>query len=169
MKTLSFVVSFILIITTVFTASAQKACNAVQKETIKVWGECGMCKNKIEKAALSAGAETASWNEDSKILLVAYKAGKTDALKIQEKVAAAGYDTKAVTASAAAYNRLPGCCHYQRKETSAAAAINCCGNTTGTAMACNKDADCCKDTKYANDKDKCMDMAACKEKGCGKS
>jgi hypothetical protein len=122
-----------------------------------------MCKNKIEKAALTAGVETASWNEDSKILQVAYKAGKTDALKIQESVAAAGYDTKAVTASAAAYNRLPGCCHYQRKETSAAAAINCCSNTAGTAM------EGCKDGKCAKDKVKCMDMAACKEKGCSKS
>ena len=170
MKTLPFVVSFVLMIATIFTAHAQKASlYALQKDNIKVWGECGMCKKKIEKAALTAGVETASWNEDSKILQVAFKAGKTDALKIQEAVAAAGYDTKAVTASTSAYKSLPGCCHYQRKETSAAAAINCCSNTAGTAMDCNKEADCCKDGKCAKDKDKCMDKAACKEKGCSKS
>ncbi len=35
-------------------------------ETIKVWGNCGMCEKKIEKAALKAGASTAEWSERTK-------------------------------------------------------------------------------------------------------
>lgn len=165
MKTLHFVFSFVFVLAAAFAASAQKASfvSNVKKENIKVWGECGMCKHKIEKAALSAGVETASWNEDSKVLAVAYKAGKTSSLKIEEAVAAAGYDTKSVTASSEAYNSLPECCHYQRKEPAAQVQANCCSNSTAT-MNCCKDAACCKDGKC--DSGSCKDMAACKDKAC---
>ncbi len=169
MKTLSFITSFIIVITTAFTTHAQKTV-ALQKENIKVWGECGMCKKKIEKAAIDAGAATASWNEDNKVLIVGWNAGKANALKVQQAVAAAGYDTQAVPATAEAYNNLPGCCHYQRKAAAKEdIAVSCCGNAAGNATDCKKDAGCCKDGLCAKDKDKCKDMAACKEKACCKS
>jgi periplasmic mercuric ion binding protein len=69
-----------------------------------------------EKAAKAAGATYALWNEDAKILTVKYAAAKTTNKKIQDKVAAAGYDTQDVTATQEAYNKLPGCCKYERKE-----------------------------------------------------
>jgi periplasmic mercuric ion binding protein len=88
----------------------------LKKETIKVWGNCGMCKAKIEKAAKKAGAKTALWNEETKELKVSYTAAKTSNQKIQQEVAGVGYDTQDVIASDKVYNNLHGCCQYERKE-----------------------------------------------------
>jgi mercuric ion binding protein len=87
----------------------------VKTEKIKVWGNCEMCKAKIEKAAKSAGVSYALWNDEAKVLTVKYTAGKTSTDKIEKKVAAAGYDTQNETATEEAYNNLPGCCQYDRK------------------------------------------------------
>jgi len=116
MKTQHIVLSFLFVLGTLFTAQAQKyPATNVKKETLKVWGECGMCKKTIEKAARTAGATTAAWDEDTKILAVSYTAGKTNLNSIQQAIAAAGYDTKDVTADASAYHKLKSCCQYERK------------------------------------------------------
>ena len=111
MKKLSLVAAilFSIFITNASTAQSKTT------ETIKVWGNCGMCKTKIEKAAKTAGAKTANWNEDSKELKVTYAVNKTSSAKIQEAIANSGYDTQDFTAVKAAYDNLPGCCKYDRK------------------------------------------------------
>jgi mercuric ion binding protein len=116
MKIISF---FAVLLFSVITLSSYAQKAAVTKETIKVWGNCGMCKTNIEKAAKKAGASTAVWNEDSKELKVSYAVSKTSSQKIQQSIADAGYDTQDVTGSAAAYNKLHACCKYDRKEVTA--------------------------------------------------
>ncbi|MBP6432772.1 MAG: cation transporter [Ferruginibacter sp.] len=111
MKSLSI---FAAILFSLFTSNLF-AQTSVKKETIKVWGNCGMCKSKIEKAAKKAGAKTASWNEETKELKVSYSAKKTSNQKIQEAVAGVGYDTQDFTADDKVYNNLHGCCQYERK------------------------------------------------------
>lgn len=91
---------------------AQKATT----ETIPVSGNCGMCKSKIEKAAKQAGAADADWSADTKTLTVKYSSTSTNAAKIQQAIAAVGYDTRDVKASDEAYDKLHGCCKYERKE-----------------------------------------------------
>lgn len=86
-----------------------------QTSTIKVWGNCGMCKSNIEKAAKKAGANTASWSEDTHQLKFSYAVAKTSPIRIQEAVAKAGYDTQDVTADDKAYKKLHACCQYDRK------------------------------------------------------
>lgn len=108
------------------------------KETIPVWGNCGMCKSKIEKAAMDAGASKAKWSEKSKQLKVTYDASNTSSAKIQEAIANVGYDTKDFTAPESAYNSLHHCCQYERK--GAAKASSACCNMEG----CAKDHDACK-------------------------
>lgn len=115
MKTSSVLLSFLFIIIASLSANAQKKSGTV-KETFKVWGECGMCKKTIEKAAKDSGATAASWNEETKQLTVSYKVAKTSNEKIQQAIAAAGYDTRDLTASNAAYDKLHECCHYERKD-----------------------------------------------------
>ncbi|MEP7278688.1 MAG: cation transporter [Bacteroidota bacterium] len=120
MKTSCIILLLLFILAALPAVHAQKPVNnSVNKESIQVWGECGMCKDKIEKAAKKAGAVTASWNENSKQLSVSYNMSKTSMEKIEQSVAAAGYDTKDVTADNEAYNKLPECCHYTRKEAPA--------------------------------------------------
>lgn len=117
MKIASFIAVLITGIFTSFTSQAQTTATTpdVRYETIKVWGNCGMCKETIENVAKKAGATTADWNEESKELKVSYAVKKTSSEKIQKKIAKAGYDTKDFTASDKAYNALHGCCKYDRK------------------------------------------------------
>jgi len=118
MKSLSFiaVLFFSIFTTSASFAQTAEAMPAVKYETIKVWGNCGMCKETIEASAKKAGATTADWNEESKDLKVTYAVNKTSSEKIQKKIAKAGYDTKDFTATDKAYNALHGCCKYDRKD-----------------------------------------------------
>ncbi len=94
---------------------AQAKTDGTTSEKIKVWGNCGMCKSHIEKAAKQAGASYAVWNKDTKILAVTFDASKTNNQQIQQQVANAGYDTKDFTANDKAYKALDECCQYDRK------------------------------------------------------
>ncbi|QEC69906.1 hypothetical protein FRZ67_22365 [Panacibacter ginsenosidivorans] len=127
-------------------------------DTIKVAGNCGMCKGHIEKAAKDAGATSAVWDKESKILVVEYDAAKTSNMDIQKKVAAAGYDTQDVKASDKSYNKLDKCCQYERPNATMNMKASCCkdmencskdGCCKSDMSCCKKDAeaDCCKDGK----------------------
>jgi len=112
MKTLNIYAALLFSIFAISTSFAQ---TTVKKETIKVWGNCGMCKTTIEKAAKKAGATTAGWNEESKELQVSYAVNKTSSDKIQQSIAKSGYDTQDFTADSKAYSNLHSCCQYDRK------------------------------------------------------
>ncbi|MEO6684043.1 MAG: heavy-metal-associated domain-containing protein [Ginsengibacter sp.] len=83
-------------------------------DSIKVNGNCGMCKKTIEKSALGAGATTAFWDRKAKVLKVDYDSTKTSNETIQKAVAKSGYDTQNFTAPDEAYEKLEECCHYDR-------------------------------------------------------
>jgi len=85
-----------------------------KSETLKVSGECGSCKKKIESAAKKAGASYAVWDVDSKELTVKYNSTSTNSAKIQKAIAEVGYDTPNYKATDEAYNKLDGCCQYDR-------------------------------------------------------
>jgi hypothetical protein len=84
------------------------------KETTKVYGVCGMCKSRIEKAAKEAGASSASWDEDSQMLTVSFSKKKTNMDQIQQKIASVGHDSEKFKAPDDVYNKLPECCLYDR-------------------------------------------------------
>ncbi len=135
MKTVSLFAGILFSIFSFSTSNAQ----STKTETIKVWGNCGMCKTTIEKAAKKAGASKATWNEDSKELKVTYAVNKTSAAKIQEAIAQSGYDTQDFTADIKAYDNLHACCKYDRKEGSVAAPA------TAAAYSCPMHADVVSD------------------------
>lgn len=136
---------------------------ALKTEKIKVWGNCEMCKAKIEKAAKAAGASYALWNDEAHVLTVKYTEGKTSTDKIEKKVAAAGYDTQNETATQEAYDKLPGCCQYDRKATTTieSTSMSCCKDTATCKKDCctKEDMSCCKgkDAKH----DCCKDGKSC--------
>jgi len=88
--------------------------NIPKKQTIKVYGNCGQCKNKIEKSAISAGAGYASWNKKTKKLNIRYDPSVINPVDIERAIANAGYDTQDIKASDSAYNELEKCCQYHR-------------------------------------------------------
>lgn len=91
---------------------------AEKKESVKVWGNCGMCKKTIEGALKGVdGISSASWDKKSKMLEVTYDDAKINLTKIEEKVASSGYDTQNAKAADAAYNGLKQCCKYDRKKS----------------------------------------------------
>ena len=81
-----------------------------------VRGNCGMCKNTIEKAANGVeGVASANWDVDKKKIDVSFDDTKTDAMAIHKAIAASGYDTDKVEGSEDAYKNLPGCCKYDHE------------------------------------------------------
>lgn len=89
--------------------------NEVKTEKITVYGSCGMCKSRIEKAAKSVeGVTKATWDAKENILTATFDDTKTTVTKIQEAVAKVGHDTDKAKADDKTYNALPGCCQYQR-------------------------------------------------------
>jgi len=97
-------------------AKAVVAQDTVKTESFKVWGECGMCKSRIEKTVKAEGATAASWDSKTKLLTVTYNPAKTGKDTLSKKLAAAGHDTEKFKAPDEVYNSLPGCCHYERQK-----------------------------------------------------
>ena len=84
---------------------------------IKVFGNCGQCKDRIEAAVKVKGVDAAFWDEDTKILSVYYNPTIVNLDKFHELVAKAGHDTELKKASDNVYNKLPACCKYRVPET----------------------------------------------------
>ncbi|MGD9993644.1 MAG: heavy-metal-associated domain-containing protein [Salinivirgaceae bacterium] len=87
-------------------------------DKFEVKGNCGMCENRIEKAAKSVdGVTTADWNKETKILELSFDESKTSVHKIQMAIARVGHDTPMHKASDEVYGNLPGCCKYERTDS----------------------------------------------------
>lgn len=84
-------------------------------DTVKVWGNCDMCKKTIETSAKKVtGVQNATWNKETKMLAVTYS-GISKKAEVEKAVAGSGYDTQDMKATDEAYNKLPSCCKYTRK------------------------------------------------------
>ncbi|MDP2721842.1 MAG: cation transporter [Bacteroidales bacterium] len=107
LKMLSLMAMFLFGATAVFAGN--------KTESFKVFGNCGMCKSRIEKAAKSVeGVSTATWDKVTKMMEVTFDDAKTDVTKIKEAIIHVGHDTEKLKASDEVYNNLPGCCLYDR-------------------------------------------------------
>jgi copper chaperone CopZ len=85
-------------------------------ESFKVWGQCGMCKARIEKTVKAEGATSAAWDEKTQMLTVTFDPSKTNRDDLSKKLAAVGHDTENYKAPDDVYAKLPGCCHYERSK-----------------------------------------------------
>ena len=84
-------------------------------EKFKVYGNCGMCESRIEKAAKSVeGVSSADWDKETKMIEVTFDESKTNIDKIEKEIAAVGHDTKNYSSDDKVYSNLPGCCKYER-------------------------------------------------------
>ena len=86
-------------------------------ETFKVYGNCGMCEKTIEGSLKNVkGIDKADWNKETKMMEVTFDPEVISLTEIKQKIADVGYDSDEVRASEKAYNKLPGCCQYDRPE-----------------------------------------------------
>ncbi|WP_430931594.1 heavy-metal-associated domain-containing protein [Saccharicrinis sp. 156] len=84
-------------------------------EKFKVYGNCGMCENRIEKAAQSVeGVTGADWDKQTKMIKVSFDESKTNVHKVHMAIAKVGHDTDMHKAKDETYSSLPGCCKYDR-------------------------------------------------------
>ena len=89
----------------------------LKTESFKVYGNCGMCKSTIEKAAKSVkGVSSAVWDVKTDTISVSYDSQLTDSNTILQAIADKGYDSDSHRATDEAYYGLPGCCQYDRPE-----------------------------------------------------
>jgi len=106
-KILSLVALFVMGAFTVFAGN--------KTEKIKVYGNCGMCESRIEKAVKAVdGVSKADWDKKTKMLEVTFDNAKTNIHKVHMAVAAVGHDTEMHKAKDEVYNKLSGCCKYDR-------------------------------------------------------
>lgn len=103
---------FTLLITTVTFAQNKNA-----KASMEVDGVCGMCKERIEKAAIrTKGVKSAVWSIDTHELKLMYDERKTNLETISKNIAAVGHDTKEIKATDEAYDSVHPCCRYRDKD-----------------------------------------------------
>ncbi len=115
-------VPLILLLIVAYTATAQKKNE--KTDSIYVYGECGQCKDRIEKTLKRMNVYASNWDIDSKILVVTYDSNVITREQIERKMAFVGHDTKIFKADDRTYSKLPDCCHYEREGSTSTPNIN---------------------------------------------
>ena len=103
----------ILTVILAFVALSASAQTKNVKTNIKVYGNCAMCKKRIETALDTKGVKQAIWDSKTKELQVVYVSSKISEQEIHQLVAAVGHDTDKVKANDEVYAELPFCCLYR--------------------------------------------------------
>jgi len=126
MKSIILMAAVVLLSTT----ACQSQINNAKTETVKVYGNCGMCETTIEKAANKKKISKADWSEETKMASITYDSKKTTLDAVLKNIALAGYDNQSFLAPDAAYDKLPGCCKYDREKKQVAIVTQPAKDTT---------------------------------------
>ena len=87
--------------------------NQLAEASFKVYGNCGMCKDRIEKAVKNVnGVETAEWDKETEMLKIIHKSD-INIHDVHKAVAEVGHDTEMHKADDDIYWDLPKCCQYR--------------------------------------------------------
>ena len=113
MKSISKILMVITVLLSAVNSFAQ--IKNAKTETVKIYGNCGMCKTTIEKAGNVKNVATIEWNKDTKMATINYDDKKTNQDEILKRIALAGYDSEKFLAPDDVYAKLPGCCQYNRE------------------------------------------------------
>tara|TARA_B100000767_G_C19583289_1_gene458256 strand:+ start:57 stop:662 length:606 start_codon:yes stop_codon:yes gene_type:complete len=84
-----------------------------EEETLKVAGNCSMCKERIEAAAKNVkGVQSAVWSASTQEIKLQISS-KKKLKEVAKAIAKAGHDTEFSKAATATYQQLPMCCLYR--------------------------------------------------------
>lgn len=101
-----YIISMLFMVTTVVAQT--------KKTTLAVRGNCGMCKARIEKAAIKTkGVKYAVWQTDIEQLQLIYNAKKTSPEQVAKNIAAVGHAAAGIAPIDTVYTALPLCCKYK--------------------------------------------------------
>lgn len=116
MKIMKNIVIGLLLVLVTFTAQAQEKKSKNAKYSIEVNGNCEMCKKRIEKAAFTvSGVKSAEWHIDDHQLHLIINEEKCSLSDVKKAIAKVGHDTEDIKATDEDYQKLHGCCMYERK------------------------------------------------------
>jgi hypothetical protein len=113
MNSIKKILMAIILLLSVTIANAQ--IKNSKTETVKIYGNCDMCKSKIETAGNLKKTAKVEWNKDSKMATLTYDSTKASQDEILKRIALAGYDSDKFLAPDATYDALHGCCQYDRE------------------------------------------------------
>jgi len=83
--------------------------------SLKVYGKCGMCAERIEQAANSMkGISKAKYNVETQTLTATLNPSKTSLRSLEKAINKVGHDTEHYKADDEVYNSLHHCCKYDR-------------------------------------------------------
>jgi len=111
MKSLKYIMTALVMLS--FGMSNAQIKNA-KTETVKIYGNCGMCETTIENAGNVKKVAQVDWNKDTKMAIITYDVKKTNQDEILKRIALAGYDSDKFLAPDDVYAKLPECCLYER-------------------------------------------------------
>lgn len=100
-----------LLLTVGMTSFGQKGSKYVS-DTLRVYGNCEMCEERIENACDIVGVKRADWNVETGMLSVVYNPGKISIEEVHQLCADVGHSTSKVKTSDEAYDNLHHCCKY---------------------------------------------------------
>lgn len=110
------ILGMMLLLVTLST-QAQEAKSKNAKYTLVVSGNCEQCQKRIQKAAFSVnGVKSAIWDIETHKLALTINEEKTSVSDVKKAIAKVGHDAEDAKALAETYEKLPGCCQYDREE-----------------------------------------------------
>ena len=113
---MSKVIATMAAITLMFSLCAAQIKNS-KTETVKIFGNCDMCKKTIEKAGNKKKIAKVVWDKNTHLATLTYDSKKTSQDEILKQIALAGYDNEKFFAPDDVYAKLHGCCQYERAKT----------------------------------------------------
>lgn len=113
MKSIKKVLMAIILLLSCAILNAQT--NNTKTESVKIFGNCGMCKKTIEKAGNVKNVSKVVWDVKTKMATLSYDSTKTNQDEILKRIALAGYDSEELKSNKTDYESLPKCCQYDRE------------------------------------------------------
>ncbi|MFE3866823.1 DUF3347 domain-containing protein [Flavobacterium sp. LS2P90] len=113
MKSIKKILMAITLLLSMTIANAQ--IKNAKTETVKIYGNCGMCETTIEKAGNLKKVAQVDWDKDTKMATLTYDSAQTNQDEILKRIALAGYDSDKFLAPDTTYDALHGCCQYERE------------------------------------------------------
>jgi copper chaperone CopZ len=107
-------ITMMLCIASTSLTSCEAQVKNAKIETVKIYGNCGMCETTIETAGNFKKVAKVDWDKDTKMAILTYDSTKTNQDEILKRIALAGYDSDKFLAPDDVYSKLHGCCQYER-------------------------------------------------------
>jgi len=84
----------LMIVLIVLSATVSNSQTKNQKtESVKIYGNCGMCESTIEKAGNIKNQSNVDWNKETKMATISYDSLITSKEEILKRIALVGYDS----------------------------------------------------------------------------